>query len=45
MAGASAALLPSDTVGVSKIANSTIQVIPPNGFGKRLAISYQHHKT
>lgn len=43
-AGAIAELGPSETVGVAKIAKIRIQVIPPNGEGKRLAIEYQHHK-
>ena len=39
-AGAMEALLPSETVGVSKIANPIIHVIPPKGLGKRFAIAY-----
>lgn len=43
-AGAIEAFVPSETVGVSIKAKITIQLIPPNGFGKRFAIAYQHHK-
>lgn len=43
-AGAIAELGPSEIVGVAKIAKNKIQVIPPNGEGKRFAIEYQHDK-
>lgn len=43
-AGAISEFGPSEIVGVARIANITIQVIPPNGDGKRFAIAYQHHR-
>lgn len=44
-AGATDALLPSDAVGVSKIANTKIQLKPPKSLGSRIAIPYQHART
>lgn len=42
-AGAMPALSPSDTVGVTRQANTIIQLIPPIGLGKRLVTLYHAH--
>lgn len=43
IAGANAELGPSEIVGVTKIAKTIIQRIPPIGLGNRDIKRYQHH--
>ncbi len=43
IAGATEEFGPSDTVGVSKMANIMIHSKPPTGFGIRLVTPYQHN--